>query len=82
MCFSIHNSGMVGWLRMQVRVIEAWREDIATQPELDLEMITRLERHYQWLTAEVSILESQQARAQTAASRSLTNVAYASRSVG
>jgi hypothetical protein len=48
---------MLEWLKTQVRVIEAWREDVASRPDLDLEMITRLEHHYQWLTAEVLNLE-------------------------
>lgn len=58
MCFYIRNNDMLDWLRMQVRVLEAWREQVATAPELDIEMITRLEEHYQWLTREIYQLES------------------------
>lgn len=57
MCYHFQSSDMLEWLKTQVRVIEAWREDIASRPELDLAMITRLEHHYQWLTAEVLNLE-------------------------
>lgn len=82
MCFSFHNAGMVDWLRTQVRVIEAWREDVASRPELDLDMIMRLERHYQWLTAEVSSLETQQARARAVAHTSVTPLPYVRSSSG
>lgn len=62
MCFNLHNTDMIDWLRMQVRVLEAWRESVAARPEIDLELVTRLERHYQWLTAEVGNLENLQSR--------------------
>ncbi|MCR9080378.1 MAG: hypothetical protein NXH78_14885 [Hyphomonadaceae bacterium] len=62
MCYHFQSSDMLEWLKTQVRVIEAWREDVASRPDLDLEMITRLERHYQWLTAEVLNLEERPAR--------------------
>jgi len=58
MCYHFQTSDMLEWLKIQVRVLEAWREDIASRPDLDFEMITRLEHHYQWLTAEVLNLES------------------------
>ena len=57
MCYHFQTPNMLIWLRHQVRVLEAWREDVATRPDLDLEMIMRLEQHYQWLTAEVANLE-------------------------
>ena len=57
MCYHFQSSDMLEWLKTQVRVIEAWREDVASRPDLDLDMITRLEHHYQWLTAEVVNLE-------------------------
>lgn len=62
MCYHFQSSDMLEWLKTQVRVIEAWREDIASRPELDLTMITRLEHHYQWLTAEVLNLENGRTR--------------------
>jgi hypothetical protein len=58
MCYHFQNSDMLDWLKSQVRVLEAWREDIATRPRLDLEMVSRLEQHYQWLTREIVDLES------------------------
>jgi len=60
MCIRFRNGDMIEWLRTQVRIIEAWREDIATRQDLDLEMITRIEVHYQWLTSEVGVLEAKQ----------------------
>jgi|GEM_PF-987465 len=63
MCYHFQSNDMLEWLKTQVRVIEAWREDIASRPDLDMEMITRLEHHYQWLTAEVLNLESLTSRA-------------------
>jgi len=62
MCYRFQTGDMLEWLKTQVRIIEAWREDIASRPDLDLEMITRLERHYQWLTAEVLSLETEHVR--------------------
>ena len=58
MCLQFQNAAMLDWLKTQVRVIEAWREDVATRSDLDMDMITRLECHYQWLTAEVLNLEA------------------------
>ncbi|MEO9971449.1 MAG: hypothetical protein ABJG15_16760 [Hyphomonadaceae bacterium] len=51
------NHRMTEWLKMQVRVLEAWREEMAARPDIDLVMVTRLEQHYQWLTAELASLE-------------------------
>lgn len=58
MCLQFQNAAMLDWLKTQVRIIEAWREDVASRADLDLDMLTRLEHHYQWLTAEVLNLES------------------------
>ena len=55
---AFQNSSMIEWLKSQVCVLEAWREDVASRADLDIDMIMRLERHYQWLTAEVSNLEA------------------------
>jgi len=64
MCVRFRNGDMIEWLKTQVRIIEAWREDIATRQDLDLEMITRIEVHYQWLTTEVCVLEARQPQTQ------------------
>lgn len=64
MCIPVDDNAMICWLRTQVRVIEAWREELATRTELDIPAITRLEKHYAWLTYEVGRLDgdpSQQA---------------------
>ncbi|MEM1146468.1 MAG: hypothetical protein AAGA72_06795 [Pseudomonadota bacterium] len=58
MCLPIDDPAMVCWLKSQVRVLEAWREEVATRPDLDISHIMRLERHYQWLTSEIADLET------------------------
>ena len=57
MCLPVDDRSMMHWLRRQVLVIEAWREEVASRPDLDLETVTRIEDHYQWLTAELTRLE-------------------------
>lgn len=57
MCLHFTNTDMLDWLRTQIRMLEAWRESVALRPTIDMEMVSRLETHYQWLTAEVSKLE-------------------------
>jgi len=65
MCLPIDEAAMLCWLKSQVRVIEAWREDLAMRPDIDLDAVRRLERHYQWLTAEVDRLDQAPAAAST-----------------
>ncbi|MEL7547002.1 MAG: hypothetical protein AAGJ84_10150 [Pseudomonadota bacterium] len=48
---------MLSWLKSQVRVVEHWREELARQPDIDLDAVIRVETHYQWLTEEVARLE-------------------------
>lgn len=50
MCLPLDDASMVCWLKTQVRVIEAWREELASRPDIDIEVVMRLERHYAWLT--------------------------------
>lgn len=57
MCIPISDVAMIDWLKKQVQVVEAWREEIATRAEIDISEVERIERHYQWLTSEVSRLE-------------------------
>ena len=57
MFFRFQNSDMLEWLKTQVRVLEAWREDVASRPDIDFDLVCRLEQHYQWLTSEVLALE-------------------------
>ncbi|MEO0786574.1 MAG: hypothetical protein AAFY10_12825 [Pseudomonadota bacterium] len=63
MCVPMDRMSMLGWLKTQVRVVEAWREDLARQPDIDMEAVQRLERHYQWLTGEVAKLDEGDRRA-------------------
>ena len=57
MCFRFQNSDMLEWLKTQIRILEAWREDVASRPDIDFDLVCRLEQHYQWLTSEVLTLE-------------------------
>ena len=57
MCMPIDDSAMLCWLKQQVRVLEAWREELACRSEIDIATVTRLERHYAWLTEEISRLD-------------------------
>lgn len=57
MCIPFDDTAMICWLKTQVRVLEAWREELATRPESDMSAVARLERHYVWLTAEITRLD-------------------------
>ena len=63
MCFSVNDTVMLQWLRQQVRVVEAWRDELTRRPELDVATVQRLEQHYAWLTAEIYRLEAPRAAA-------------------
>ncbi len=56
MCLSISDNTILSWLETQVRVLEAWREDVATRPSIDMRMAMSLEQHYQWLTKQIDVL--------------------------
>ena len=58
MCIPMDDAAMLCWLRQQVRVLEAWREELACRPEIEIAMVTRLERHYAWLSSEIMRLEA------------------------
>ena len=58
MCLPLDDVAMICWLRQQVRVLEVWREELACRPEIEIAMVTRLERHYAWLTSEIMRLEA------------------------
>ncbi|MBU1288927.1 MAG: hypothetical protein KJ871_14515 [Alphaproteobacteria bacterium] len=58
MCLPLDDVAMVCWLKQQVRVLEVWREELACRPEIEIAMVTRLERHYAWLTSEIMRLEA------------------------
>ena len=62
MCLPIDDTAMICWLKTQVRVIEAWREELAMRPEIDIPTVTRLEQHYAWLTSEIDRLDSPSSR--------------------
>lgn len=58
MCLPMPETELVDWLKRQVLVIEAWREDMAMKTEIDMDDVMRLERHYAWLTTEIARLEA------------------------
>ncbi len=60
MYLSMTDNMMTNWLKTQVRILEAWREELSTRAEIDLGMVRRLEQHYQWLTSELVLLEHDQ----------------------
>ncbi|MEL6729276.1 MAG: hypothetical protein AAFP81_12100 [Pseudomonadota bacterium] len=62
MCLPLDDIAMICWLKTQVRVIEAWREELASRPDIDIQALMRLETHYAWLTSEVTRLESPSSR--------------------
>lgn len=56
-CMPIDDSQMLCWLRSQLKVLSAWREELVCRNETDLEAVTRLEQHHQWLNAELERLD-------------------------
>lgn len=52
MCLPINDRTMLTWLQTQIRVMEAWREEIATRPEIDIDQVVKVETHLSWLSAE------------------------------
>jgi hypothetical protein len=53
MGMTVNEAAMRCWLRSQVMVVEAWRAELARQPQIDLARVEAVERHYQWLTGEL-----------------------------
>ncbi|MFN7053917.1 hypothetical protein [Hyphomonas sp.] len=58
MCVPIDDFQMLCWLRGQLRILTAWREELASRPDQDLEALSRLEAHHDWLQSELGRLES------------------------
>lgn len=59
MCIPFDDTAMVCWLKTQVRVVEVWREELASRPDIDIEAVHRIETHYAWLTYEVARLDDE-----------------------
>lgn len=55
---TLSDISMINWLRQQVRILEAWREELASRPDVDLSAVVRVETHYQWLCSEMYRLEA------------------------
>lgn len=60
MCIPFDDTAMCCWLQTQVRVIEVWRDELASRPDADPNALTRLEQHYDWLRYEVERLNQRQ----------------------
>lgn len=56
MCIPVDDSAMLCWLQTQLRVIEAWQEELSSRPDADLGQVERLARHHDWLTEELTRL--------------------------
>ncbi|MEL6387100.1 MAG: hypothetical protein AAFR41_01360 [Pseudomonadota bacterium] len=69
MCLPLDDAAMVCWLKRQVSVLEAWREELASRPDVDLNQIQQVETHYQWLTSEIRHIEPRMTRTDPASAR-------------
>jgi hypothetical protein len=56
MCVPVDDPAMLCWLQTQLRVIEAWQEELSSRPDADLGQVERLARHHDWLTEELTRL--------------------------
>ncbi|MEO0883948.1 MAG: hypothetical protein AAFY34_14630 [Pseudomonadota bacterium] len=63
MCVPIPDRTMLGWLRSQLRILEAWRDELLRRSETDAETLERLDRHSAWLGGEIDRLEQEQSQA-------------------
>ncbi|MEL7129310.1 MAG: hypothetical protein AAGK23_07165 [Pseudomonadota bacterium] len=63
MCVPISDRTMLGWLRGQLRIVEAWQAELLRRGDADLETVTRLQTHFEWLTSEVGRLEEDKRKA-------------------
>lgn len=57
MCLPVRDQSMMNWLKKQLRMLEAWGDEISTRPETETNTILQLERHCSWLRAELARLE-------------------------
>ena len=56
MCVPIDDAAMLCWLETQLRVIDAWQDELAARPDADLTQSERLAQHRIWLNEELSRL--------------------------
>tara|TARA_R110000824_G_scaffold102471_3_gene243311 strand:- start:303045 stop:303209 length:165 start_codon:yes stop_codon:yes gene_type:complete len=49
---------MLCWLKSQMTVLEAWRNELTCRPDTTDTMINRVEQHYTWLSEEISRLDT------------------------
>lgn len=56
MCMPIDDTAMLCWLQTQLRVMEAWQNELACRPDTDPRQVERLARHHAWLSDELSRL--------------------------
>ena len=56
MCVPVDETAMLCWLQTQLRVIEAWQDELISRPDADIRQVERLSRHRDWLTEELTRL--------------------------
>ena len=56
MCMPIDDIAMICWLETQLRVMNAWQDELATRPDTSPEQVARLARHQAWLSDELARL--------------------------
>jgi hypothetical protein len=52
----IDDSAMLCWLQTQLRVMQAWLDELATRPDADPRQVDQLARHHAWLSDELTRL--------------------------
>ena len=56
MCMPVDEAAMLCWLQTQLRVLEAWQDELTSRPDADIRQVERLSRHRDWLTEELARL--------------------------
>ena len=56
MCVPVDETAMLCWLQTQLRVIEAWQDELISRPDADIQQVERLSQHRDWLTEELTRL--------------------------
>lgn len=51
MCAMTEQGSARDWLRHQLILVEHWREELAREPQIDLDWLEAVEHHYAWLNA-------------------------------
>ena len=54
MCIPLDDASLSCWLFTQLRVLDAWCDELANEPDTDIARIEALERHRNWLADELA----------------------------